>query len=392
MKKKIGIFIMIMMIVAAVLPVIGSSPVQKIKVSNCVLNTEVRKPITFINYENYDTLDQNQSDYCGWAWVVWGSDFKLAQSFKPTLNMMSRVELLLYLVGIPGKLKISIRSDLSGSDLTSITVSGTNISGFQEHWAEFDFPDIGVEPEQTYYIIWSTIDTDSTNYFVWGYGDNNPYDRGDAYIYTPNDGWNINEGTTNHPDIDFCFKTYGVYNKPPDKPEPPTGKINGKKGEEYTYYASTTDQEGDDIFYLFDWGNDMTSFIMGPYPSGEEGNASNIWFDEGDYEIRVQAIDEFGAESEWSDPLVVSMPKSKSNMPFGFIFVFGFDVDVKIVQLDPGEDYVDLEVLSKPFYIWENEMQTRNPGEFIRLYNAKGLFLPILPICFGICDDWGIIG
>jgi len=78
--------------------------------------------------------------------------------------------------------------------------------------------------------------------------------------------------------------------------------------------------------------------------------------------------------------------------PSGFIFVFGFDVDVKIVQLEPGEDYVDLEVLSKPFYIWENEIQTRNPGEFIRLINAKGLFLPSLPFCFGICDDWGIIG
>ena len=78
--------------------------------------------------------------------------------------------------------------------------------------------------------------------------------------------------------------------------------------------------------------------------------------------------------------------------PPGFIFVFGFDVDVKIVQLEPGEDYVDLEVLSKPFYIWENEIQTRNPGEFIRLYNTKGLFLLSLPFCFGICDDWGIIG
>jgi hypothetical protein len=84
--------------------------------------------------------------------------------------------------------------------------------------------------------------------------------------------------------------------------------------------------------------------------------------------------------------------KSKTTLPFGIIIVFGFDVDVKIVRLEPGEDYVDLEVLSKPFYIWENSMQSRNPGEFIRLYAAKGLFLPSLSFCFGICDDWGIIG
>jgi len=79
-------------------------------------------------------------------------------------------------------------------------------------------------------------------------------------------------------------------------------------------------------------------------------------------------------------------------VPFGFIFVFGGSVDVKIVQLEPGEDYVDLEVLSKPFYIWENEIITINSGAFLRLYEAKGLFSPSFPICIGICKDYGIIG
>ena len=75
-------------------------------------------------------------------------------------------------------------------------------------------------------------------------------------------------------------------------------------------------------------------------------------------------------ESVWSEPLSVSIPKNKIKNPYGFIFVFWFDVDVKIVQLDPGEDYVDLEVLSKPFYIWDNGVQTMNPGAFIRLYKC----------------------
>ena len=81
-----------------------------------------------------------------------------------------------------------------------------------------------------------------------------------------------------------------------------------------------------------------------------------------------------------------------TDIPFGFIFVFGFDVDVKIVQLEPGEDYVDIEVLNKPFYIWEQEIITINPGAFLRFYEAKGLFLPQLPFCFGTCSSWGIIG
>ena len=76
----------------------------------------------------------------------------------------------------------------------------------------------------------------------------------------------------------------------------------------------------------------------------------------------------------------------------GFIFAFGLDVDVKIVQLEPGEDYVDLEVLDQSFYVWHDEVETINPGAFVRLYSAKGFFSPSFPICFGICDDWGIIG
>jgi hypothetical protein len=56
----------------------------------------------------------------------------------------------------------------------------------------------------------------------------------------------------------------------------------------------------------------MTSFILGPYNSGEECNASGIWFEKGNYEIKVKAIDIHGAESEWSDPLAISMPKNKA--------------------------------------------------------------------------------
>jgi hypothetical protein len=38
---------------------------------------------------------------------------------------------------------------------------------------------------------------------------------------------------------------------------------------------------------------------------------SYIWTDKGDYEIRVKAKDEHGVQSEWSDPLPISMAKIK---------------------------------------------------------------------------------
>jgi hypothetical protein len=125
-------------------------------------------------------------------------------------------------------------------------------------------------------------------------------------------------------------------NNPPNKPNKPSGKINGKTGEEYTYTSSTTDPEGDNVFYLFDWGNGETSFILGPYESGTECSASNIWFDEsgtecsasniwfedGNYQIKVKSIDEYGAESDWSDPLSITMPKNKKILRLEFLQKF----------------------------------------------------------------------
>jgi hypothetical protein len=102
-----------------------------------------------------------------------------------------------------------------------------------------------------------------------------------------------------------------IDNQPPDKPTI-IGPVSGKTETEYTYTGVSYDDNGDQLFYLFDWGDGSSSFILGPYDSGMECDASNIWFDQGVYEIKVKAIDIHNTESDWSDPIVVSMPKTKS--------------------------------------------------------------------------------
>ena len=138
-------------------------------------------------------------------------------------------------------------------------------------------------------------------------------DRGYDACQT-NDGGYIVIGYTNYygsGGLDaWLIKILPFENQRPNKPSRPSGRTNGETGVEYIYTTSTTDSDGDDVYYLFDWGDGSTSFILGPYESGAECSASGIWFDEGSYEIKVKAIDEHGAESEWSDPLIVSMPKS----------------------------------------------------------------------------------
>jgi hypothetical protein len=100
---------------------------------------------------------------------------------------------------------------------------------------------------------------------------------------------------------------------PPDKPNIPSGPTSGKAGVEYTYSSYTSDPDDHEIFYLFDWGDGTDSGWLGPYPSGEEVNASHAWDKKGNYEIRVKAKDILGAESEWSDPLSISISRNKAN-------------------------------------------------------------------------------
>jgi len=104
---------------------------------------------------------------------------------------------------------------------------------------------------------------------------------------------------------------YEPENEPPNKPNKPSGETSGKAGEEYTYSTTTTDPDGDQVWYKWDWG-DETSGWDGPYDSGDTVTASHIWDEKGDYNIKVKAKDVHGEESPWSDPLPITMPKNKA--------------------------------------------------------------------------------
>ena len=50
---------------------------------------------------------------------------------------------------------------------------------------------------------------------------------------------------------------------------------------------------------------------IGPFESGESITTSHIWESEDSYSIQVKSRDIYGSESEWSDPLTVTMPRTK---------------------------------------------------------------------------------
>jgi hypothetical protein len=100
-------------------------------------------------------------------------------------------------------------------------------------------------------------------------------------------------------------------NVPPATPNRPSGPTSGKVGEKYTYTTSAVDQDGDKIKYGWDWdGDQIVDEWTKLYDSGATIEITHSWDEEGTYEIRVKAKDEHGSESNWSEPLTVSIPKT----------------------------------------------------------------------------------
>jgi agmatine deiminase len=119
----------------------------------------------------------------------------------------------------------------------------------------------------------------------------------------------------NHPYIGeedaYSFIGYGGEqppNTPPDQPEKPSGEVSGKIGMTYIYTTQTTDVDGDQVYYKWDWGDGNFSDWIGPFDSGVDATAEKSWEEKGTYSIRVKAKDVYGNESGWSDPLAVTMP------------------------------------------------------------------------------------
>jgi len=79
----------------------------------------------------------------------------LAQSFKPSLNSLSKIEIGLFKqVNASGYITVSIRERLYGEDLVTTTLSVDEVPPITEgDWVEFDFNDIEITSSKRYYIV-----------------------------------------------------------------------------------------------------------------------------------------------------------------------------------------------------------------------------------------------
>lgn len=95
-------------------------------------------------------------------------------------------------------------------------------------------------------------------------------------------------------------------NQPPPTPDQPTGPTEGIVGVEYTYDTNPViDPEGDDVEYLFDWGNGENSGWLA------DPSANYAWPSAGIYDVKVKARDvPHQAESDWSNPLEINISEA----------------------------------------------------------------------------------
>jgi hypothetical protein len=122
----------------------------------------------------------------------------------------------------------------------------------------------------------------------------------------------------------YTFTTQQPPNHPPSTPSTPTGPtilITGKAGR---FFTNASDPDGDQVQYRFDWnasGAHQYSAWTGLFDSGQTINKSHMWNAPGTYTVKVQARDQHGLKSNWSNGLnvtvIINNPPSEPEQPTG---------------------------------------------------------------------------
>lgn len=273
MKKRIvSILVMTLLIATTILPAASS-----------FIATKISNP--------GEVLDQH-SDWSDDCRFFSGSEW---QEFIPSMVTHTRVEVKIaqWFGGSPD-LKLTIEKPL-GTVLTSKEMPASKIPSGICGWVSFDIPDINLIPGNNYYL---KLNAPLGSEYGWGFSANGLYPPGTSSIWP----------------ADWCFRTYCLDNTPPTKPNGPYGPTSGKKGQKLTYTYSSTDADGDKIRYGLDFVGD--DFIVDDWTDDYYNSAyivtTYLTFNiEGTHTFRVIAEDEQGAQSEWSDPLRISISKGK---------------------------------------------------------------------------------
>ncbi|HVQ01035.1 MAG TPA: PQQ-binding-like beta-propeller repeat protein [Candidatus Thermoplasmatota archaeon] len=116
----------------------------------------------------------------------------------------------------------------------------------------------------------------------------------------------------------FCFTASYA----PDVPATPAGPQHAGFGISLNYSTVSRDFEGDQIYYLWDWGDGNQTDWIGPFASDVPVTKNYSWAGNGSYDVRVKAKDTNNHVSSWSQPLTVTIAPqiSLETYKVGFIY------------------------------------------------------------------------
>jgi hypothetical protein len=210
MKKQIVGIVVLMLVATTVVSA------TNINVKKDILTTASRDVAycnnKIVSYEpaSFDWgVDQKQTHQDGYGMILI-PPFTCAQSFTPTKDKLTAVSLYIFKGGTPPnsvQITVSIRDNLTGSDLAIKTIDTSVVTIDKYKWVLFDFEDISVTPGSTYFIVCSGSAGDLTNDYCWFFSGNDTYTRGEAWYKQSNNATWITLKQAGFGE-DFCFKTY----------------------------------------------------------------------------------------------------------------------------------------------------------------------------------------
>lgn len=163
------------------------------------------------------------------------------------------------------------------------------------------------------------------------------YESGNFVItFTVRDIYDAENSTT---------RTIKITNNPPNKPNKPSGPSEGEIGDEITFTSKSTDPNGHQIKYGWDWDGDYAVDDWTDLTSsGHTVEASHTWSEEGYYIVQVIAMDQYDGESAWSPPHIIHISEPEDPDPailniediFGGVKVVGMKIE-NIGESDASE-------------------------------------------------------
>ncbi len=249
----------------------------------------------------------------------------LVQSFKPSLSILAKIDLLLELKGYGHEneiLELSIKEklDIDEPPLALATISYSDFNE-KEIWAEFLFDNVTLVPDRTYFIY--LYQQGFGDCYWYGIYNKDYYQRGYAYGYNiALNTWENLSDPSIFPDFDFCFKTYSYGDNNPPEILDIHGPLKGKPKVSCEYNVTVSDDEHNQIFLYVDWDDGTTTNWLGPYNSSKSLSVNHTWMNKGSYTLSVRAKDDLGNMGDWFT-LEVSMPRTMNQF---FLFEHIFDV------------------------------------------------------------------